>query len=650
MPQHTLAHVVVGTAGHIDHGKSSLVKALTGTDPDRWEEEKRRGMTIDLGYAHYTLPDGRRLGLIDVPGHERFVRNMVAGATGVDVVLLVIAADDGVMPQTREHLQILELLGLSRGIVVLNKIDLVDDEMRELALSDVQDFIAGTVLAGAEVIPVSAITGEGLDALRAAIAAKVAEVPEPATGGLFRMPVQRAFSKPGHGTVVTGVPLGGVVRLGERLEVLPTGEVGKVRGLQALGEPCEAAQAGHRTAIQISDVGAKEVVRGMVVAEPGAFAATHFVEATFRYLSGFDRPLKSHARVRLHVGTAEVMASLVLLESTEMAPGSDQLVQLRCAEPVVAADGDRFVVRRESPMETLGGGLVIGTSGRKLRSERPEVLAHLHARHAALQEPRRRLELTLLEQGLAAPTRADLRPLVRLPAPEIDAHLAALTAEGRVVALGRTGRHAHADAWAGGLAAIETAVREFHRAQPLAMHADLAAIRTAAHVPDVAFDPLVAALTERGTLAVEGSRVRLATHQVALSEADRATLAGLEDLYRQARFATPTPAEALAQAGAPGERGQRLYQLLRDQGRLVELAPDVVVHADVVAEARAKIVEVCGRDGHLESAKFRDLVGTTRKYAIPLLEHFDRTGLTVRVDNRRTLRQHHHTVKSKDDA
>jgi selenocysteine-specific elongation factor len=560
----------------------------------------------------------------------------------VDVVVLVVAADDGVMPQTREHIQILELLGLTHGLVALNKIDLVDEEMRELALMDIKEFLATTALKEVDVYPVSAETGEGVEELRAAIIAKVNEVPEPLTGGLFRMPAQRAFSKQGHGTVVTGVPLEGEVKLGEKLEVLPTGEIGKVRGIQALGESQEHAQAGHRAALQISDVGAKEVKRGMVVAEPGYFTASHFVEGHMRYLSGFDKPLKSHMRVRLHVGTAEAIASLVFLEDTTMAPGTQQLVQLRCQDPVVVSEGDRFVVRRESPMETLGGGVIVGTSGRKLRAKREDVLEPLRARLAAVADPKARVALTLAERGMEPVTEPELRPLTRIPTADLKRFLAELVEAGVAAAAGRGGRFIHADAYKAAKSYVRSALKAFHKANPLTLHADVGAIRTAARLPDVTFAAALETLTDSGEVVAEGKDVRLASHEVNLSDADKGALAAIETTYRKAKYSTPAEAAVLEDAGAEGERGQRLLKLLKDQGQLVDLGEGIVVHADTVAEARAAVIATCEAEGKVESSKFRDAIGTTRKYAIPLLEHFDRIGLTVRVDNARTLRKHTH--------
>ncbi len=648
MDEPLLARVVIGTAGHIDHGKSTLVKTLTGTDPDRLKEEQERGMTIDLGYADMLLSDGRRVGLIDVPGHEKFVKNMVAGATGVDIVLLVIAADDGVMPQTREHLQILDLLGIERGIVVLTKVDMVDAEMRELAMADVRGFLGGSPLAEAPILPVSSVTGEGIPQLKAEIEKAVAGISPPPTSGLFRMSVQRAFSAKGHGTVVTGVPVGGEVRVGDRVEVLPTGEQGKVRGIQAYGHPVAVAAGGQRAALQISDVGAKEVTRGMVVAVPGYFTASTFVEVRLRHLPGRGAPLKNQTEVRFHVGTAEVIGTLNLLDRKDLAPGETALAQLRLDEPVVCAEGDRFILRQPSPAVTLGGGVVIGVSQRKIRAGKERDLERLRARVEALGKPRALLALALSERGLEPSSEAELRRAARLPAPVVTLELRSLLASGEAVPLGKTERVVHREAHAAAREAVLDALGEFHRTNPLRVNADVGEIRTASRIPEALFDPLLADLVAAGTLAEEKGKVRLASHRVTLSSEDTAAAEALAEVFRKGALHTPTAAEAMVQAGLDPARGGRLFNLLRERGEVLVLKDEVVLHRETVESVRERVVREIREKGELESASFRDALGTTRKYAIPLLEYFDQIGLTVRVESKRFLREHRHVSKRKE--
>ena len=364
----TIFNVVIGTAGHIDHGKSTLVEKLTGIHPDRLPEEKARGLTIDLGFAPLTLKSGQRIGVIDVPGHEKLVKNMVAGATGIDLVLLVVAADDGVMPQTREHVSIMDLLGLTEGIVVLSKIDMVDSDLRELVKDDIQETLRGTFLENAPVVELSSVTGEGLDKLLDVIHARIAILKPKETSGIFRMPIQRVFSSKGFGTVVTGVPLRGTTVLGDTLEVVPLGKKGRVRGIHAYREATDMARAGHSSAINLTDVDYREVHRGMVLTQPGYFQGSTMFEASLKYLASNTRPLPHQTSIRLHLGTVEGLGKVYLLEKKTVEPGEEAYVQFRLDEPIVAAPGDRFVLRLHSPLETIGGGEILDQSRWRLKT------------------------------------------------------------------------------------------------------------------------------------------------------------------------------------------------------------------------------------------------------------------------------------------
>jgi len=380
-------NVVVGTAGHIDHGKSSLVKHLTGIDPDRLPEERDRGLTIDLGFAPMKLTSGETIGIIDVPGHERFIKNMVAGASGIDLVILVVAADDSVMPQTREHLDIMTLLGVSRGLIAVNKIDLVEGDLVELVKEEIAETVRGTFLEDAPMIPVSAQTGEGIEDLREAVESHIRGLPPRDEGGVFRMPIQRVFSARGHGTVITGVPTSGHVEPGDRLEVLPLSKSGRVRGLQAYKVTVDRARAGHSTAINLTDIDYRAVHRGMVAATPGYFRATTMVEVRLRALEGIRAPLYSQMPVRFHSGTSEEVGKLYLLDCKSLAAGDEALAQVRLASPVVVAPGDHYVIRQESPMITLGGGEILDRSRWRLKTGKDHVIDALSRKEAALGSP-----------------------------------------------------------------------------------------------------------------------------------------------------------------------------------------------------------------------------------------------------------------------
>jgi len=644
-----IVSVVIGTAGHIDHGKSSLVRRLTGVDPDRLKEEKERELTIDLGFAPYRLPSGETVGIIDVPGHERFVKNMVAGATGIDLVILVVAADDGVMPQTREHLEILTLLGIERGLVVITKTDLpgVDADLLELLELELTDLLAGTFLEGAEVLRVSSATGEGFGDLEARVVELVQQAKTRPPEGAFRLPVQRVFSARGFGTILTGVPLEGAVAKGDQVEVvLSSGKrvKGKVRGLQAYGRTVERVRAGHSSALNVSDVAYKEVHRGDVVCQPGIFSPAGMWEVRLTHLASMPRPLRQRETVRFHVGTAEVLGEVVLLEQPALQPGESGLCQVRLRHPVVAAAGDRFVVRRHSPMETIGGGVVLGASEHRLKPFKGFVIERLHQKEQVLDDADEALVLALDEAG--DPCRADaLVKRLKRPKAEVAESLARLVERGDVVdASAGKGQPAYVSARAFGAAqdTVRAALAAWHREHPFRSAVGRTELRARAGLPDGLFKSATAALVEDGRVVVH-ERTRgyaAAEHAVDLPEEAAAYAAGLERLYEEKAFQPPTEDqahEALAPDLAP-DAARDVFQHLLEEGRLVQVADDVIFHGHRYDEARTRVQDLIRRSGPLSASAFKDAIDSTRRYTIPLLEHFDEVGLTRREGNDRVLK------------
>jgi selenocysteine-specific elongation factor len=654
-------NVIVGTAGHIDHGKSALVRRLTGIDPDRLPEEQERGMTIDLGFAPYRLRDGRKVGIIDVPGHERFIKNMVAGATSIDVVMLLVAADDGIMPQTREHLRIMTLLGLRRGLVVLNKIDLVDRDLLEVVTEEVRGLVRGTFLEGAPVIPVSATTGEGIERLQEALETLVQATPPRPVEGVFRMPVQRVFSAKGHGTIVTGVPLSGRAAIGDTLEVLPAGRTGRIRGLQAYRGDVDEVRVGHSSAINLADIDHAQVKRGDVVAAPGFFRAARCVDALFRYLpegipevaataAGAEggaggRPLRHLAAIRFHAGSAEVVGAIALLDRDLLLPGEEALVQFRLEEPVVVGPGDYFVARLQSPMWTIGGGRVLGSSDERRRRKRPEVVAELRAAAEGLDRPEARAEAALRRLGARPATLEAWGREAKEPPDRMAALAGSLRAAGRALLLPESRKIVHPEGLAQARAAIEAAVGRHHRESPLRLGPERGALRAASTLDPELFDAaLAAALAARSieeTTGAGGERiVRLAGFAPRLAREDEEVARVVEQALREGRFAPPGRKEIHARLPrAHPDRVNRVIQLLRDQGTIAVLKEDTLLHREALDEAKALLVRTLEAAGTLESARFRDLLGTTRKYVIPILEHFDEIGLTVRDGNVRRLKK-----------
>ncbi|RME75290.1 MAG: selenocysteine-specific translation elongation factor [Planctomycetota bacterium] len=640
----TIFSGVVGTAGHIDHGKSTLVRALTGIDPDRLPEEKARAMTIDLGFAPLELPDGRVAGVIDVPGHERFIRNMVAGASGIDLALLVVDANEGVMPQTREHLEIMELLGIERGIVALTKIDTAGEELAELAAEEIADALRGSFLEGAPVLPVSGVTGAGLEALREAIAARLGDAAPRRRTGPFRLPIQRVFSAAGFGTVVTGAAVSGEIAVGATVEIVPAGLRARVRGLQAYGQPVDRVGAGHTGALNLADVPYRALHRGMVVCEPGAFAGRSLAEARFTLLATAPRPLRHMAEVRVHAGTAEALGRLAVLEGERVEPGASALVQLRLRSPLVLAPGDRFIVRDPAATRTLGGGRVLAVSGRRLKPNRAFALEPLRRREAALDDPLARLEDVLRAAGLQPQERAQLVLASGLGAERTAALLETLRSDGVAVGVGRGGL-VHREEFERARTRLREALAALFARHPLYRSRPRLEVREQAGLEPALFEAALEAEIEAGAIVREGQdALALAGREPRLGERDRRAQARLLAIYREADVQPPTVEEAARAAGLRDvERARALLALLGHAGDLVEVAPGLWFSGEAVQRARAALVEPLAAGEPFSAAAFRDRLGTTRKWAIPLLEYFDRIGVTERRGADRVLRAHTQT-------
>jgi selenocysteine-specific elongation factor len=632
-------NVVLGTSGHIDHGKTTLIKRLTGIDADRLKEEKARGMTIDIGYAHMVVDKRLHLGIIDVPGHERFVKNMVAGATGLGLVLLVVAADDGIMPQTREHLDILELLGIRLGAAVLNKIDLVDAETADLAEEELREFLKGSFLQDAPLVRVSSLTGQGFDRLEAVIADLVKSAEVPSAAGPFYLPVQRSFAAEGYGTVVTGVPMRGAVRLGDVLEVQPSGRAVRVRGIEAYGRRLEQAFAGHRVALNLADIGHREIGRGDVVGTPGALRAWPQIVARMRYLASCKAPFRSQTPVHFHVGTAESLARAVILDRAEIAPGEDGLVQFRLEAPLIAAPGDRFIVRNITPIDTIGGGVVIRGVEKRLKPNRSWIAEEIGHWERLTRGSEEAAAEALREAGVEPLTAKETAVAAFLLPSEAERALAALRAKGLARAVGQGDRFLLEASFAGLLAKIEETLRAFHGEKPLAEGMDRVELRTASGASKPLFEAALAALEEAGRIQSAGTLARLPGFSVGLSETEQGLLAELERRFLDAGTKPPSADEA--QAGLDPRLAPALYKLLVQRGVLVEISKeDVVFHRKTLDGVREAVIAEIREKGELQPSPFRDRIATTRKYLIPLLEYFDKMGLTVRQESARVLREH----------
>ncbi|MEZ6196992.1 MAG: selenocysteine-specific translation elongation factor [Planctomycetota bacterium] len=629
---------VIGTAGHIDHGKSSLIFSLTGTHPSRLKEEQERGMTIDIGYAELDLGGGIAAGIIDVPGHERFIRNMVAGSSGVDYAMLVVAADDGVMPQTREHLQIMRLLGIEIGVTVLTKVDAVDAELLEIVEDDVREYLVGTFLEKAPLFRVSNQTGEGIDALREHLCQAIPALPDRDPSGVFRMPVQRSFSVKGHGTVVTGVPVSGSVRVGEELELLPRGERVRVRGMQVHHQPAEEAQIGHRAALNLSDVSWRDVERGDVLAEPGYFGSASLLEARFEYLDHLPRPLENETPVRFHAGTTDVGGRIVLLDRKVMLPGDRGLVQLRLDEPVVIAARDRFIVRLASPVITLGGGVVVGETKWRFKRFRAWLNENLEAKERHMDDEEGYLAYVVRSQGRKLTARSELCRAVKKTADEIEALVGRLHEKGVVRVLGKDRRVIHADMYSEAEALVSKTLLAAHKAERLQAGFHSARIARDARLGVDLVEAVLAELAEGKKVEILGrGLVRHREWSGGLSKEDMGLVERIEEMHSREHFGAPIFSEIVTALDRPQKKVKELMGFLHQMGKLIHLTPDLSLHRDAVVEAQRRLVRRIREGGPMPSSEFKDIIGATRKYVIPLLEYFDKQQITRRDGNERKL-------------
>jgi selenocysteine-specific elongation factor len=613
---------VLGTAGHIDHGKSLLVKALTGIDPDRLREEKERGMTIELGFAWLKLPGGREVGIVDVPGHERFVKNMLAGVGGIDLALLIVAANEGVMPQTREHLAILDLIGVKRGIAVITKKDLVDEELLTLVRMEVEELIATTTIAGAPVVAVSAVTGEGLPELLATIDKMLDKTESRPDLGRPRLPVDRIFTMVGSGTVVTGTLLDGTLSVGQEVEIVPSGLKSRIRGLQTHKSKINSASPGSRVAANLVGVNTSQLERGDVVTRPGWLKPTNLVTVKLKLISYLQRPLPHGATVSFHTLAAETMAKVRLLEGDEIGPGVSTWAQLSLERPLAIIRGDHYIIR--SPMETLGGGDIIEAQAKRLRRFRPEIIENLKAREGgtadqaimALLETKQPLELaSLLVQS-------------NLPADEASAAIESLIEQGRITSAGE-GEHRllfTSSGWQSLAGKAISTLTDYHKKFPT--RSGMPKVELSSRLKLGSYIPAVLAeLISQGVLAEEGGHIRLPSHSIQLTPIQQ----GKIDAFLKSLAATPyaPPGELIPEPD--------LLNMLIEQGKAVKVSDNVVFSTQVYHEMVGKITAQIKDKGKISLGEVRDMFGTSRKYAQALLEYLDKEKVTRRVGDDRVM-------------
>ncbi len=624
--------VIVGTAGHIDHGKTALVKALTGIDADRLEEEKRRGITIDIGFAHLELPgqngENLRLGFVDVPGHERFVRNMLAGIGGIDLVLLVIAADESIKPQTREHFDICRLLSVRQGITVLTKSDQVDAETLEVVRLEVEDFLRGSFLdtSRSPIIPVSSLTGAGLDQLKQELIRAAAEVNAKDSGALARLPIDRVFTMKGFGTVVTGTLISGTIRKDDELQIFPRGQRARVRGIQVHGQSAEQAAAGERTALNLAGVGTEQLARGMAVAPPATFHSSNRLDVSLSLLS--SATLKDRARVHLHAYTSETIATVALYDEKQVGPGQTVFARLRLSDPILLLPGDRFIIRQFSPVVTIGGGIVLDAA--PLAKGTPQKFLQRLASGDALSVLRARIErrggcgLSLSQAVAETGWRR-----------EIEGYLQGAIRNGEIIPIGDL--RIEASAIEGMKSALAKALAAFHQQNPLVAGMSKEALRETLDAEPPVFGYVVDSLVRAKKLEISGELVCLPGRGVVMKDEEAESKQIIERAFASAGLKVPALKDVLAGLKVDKARAQKIVTLLLRDKVLIKVSDDLVFHSDALQNLRRQLGAEKSKSPKMDVARFKDLTGVSRKYAIPLLEYLDRERVTRRVGDERVI-------------
>jgi selenocysteine-specific elongation factor len=635
MPQDR-KNIMLGTAGHVDHGKTALVKVLTGCNTDTLAVEQQRGLTIELGFAPCQMYDERIVGIVDVPGHVGFIRNMVAGAQGVDVVILVVAADDGVMPQTREHLDILTLMGVSHGLTALTKTDVVDAELCELARQETGEFVAGTFLAGAPICGVSNITGEGFPEFLAELNKAVDACESRQVDGLFRLWVERSFTIRGFGTVVSGIPSSGQISVGDELRIAHTGRTARVRGVEVYGRESQTGMAGECVAINLVDIDAADVPRGSLVCDSDVYEPADMVEADLKLLASARKAMKDYAEVHVHVGTAEVMANIAILDGGPIAPGESRIVQLRMKSPLAMAPGERFVIRAPGPggiNTTLGGGRILDTSNKRLRRNRPWLLEKLSAMRDALDSPPDWVAIHLKQAGQAATPQAIAR-LAKIPPVQAADALKTLTAR-RTARKMPDGKFICCELIEQTAAAIVEAIGRFHQENPTRAGIPRADLEAGLQSGAGLFAPALDGLLGDGKVVLADTVLALAGSGTHLSAEDRELCLRIEQMLKQAHLTPPLPGDIADKLGVTDEKFAEMTALLVDRGKLVQLDRKVILHNDTIDAAKSVVLDLFAKSSIFTTMEFRDALGASRKVAVPLLDHLDTLKFTVRSANRR---------------
>ena len=634
-----MKQIILGTAGHIDHGKTSLIKALTGTDTDRLKEEKLRGITIELGFASLELPGGRHVGIVDVPGHEKFVKNMVAGATGIDIVVMVIAADEGVMPQTREHLEICSLLDIKHGFVVLNKVDLVDEEWLELVKEDTSDFLRGTFLEDTPMIPVSSVTGQGIQEFIKTLDDLSSLIPERSISGLFRLPVDRVFSMKGFGTVITGTLISGHVSVGDSVMIYPSMVSSNVRGIQVHNNSVNTAEAGMRTAINFQGLEKASINRGEIIGKPDELKSSYMIDVALRFLATNKKPMKNRTRVRFHTGTSEVLGIIVLLEKDEITPGEISVAQIRLDSSIAAVKDDRFVIRSYSPVRTIGGGKVLNPIPKKHKGFKPEIIKGLKG--LMDNTPEEVVEYYVNESGSRGVGYSDLRIMTNIPSKQLRNIISTLLSKRSLICIDRDNRvYIHKNIYEKIKNEILQTLENYHKTNPLKTGMSKEELKT--KFPLIMgsnlFNLLIIQMEKKEEIVSEDNSVRLSGYSVSLG-ADQAELKKkIDEIYKKSGLKPPYFRDIPRQLDIDPQSAKDVLMLLIEEDMIIKAKDDLYFDRNAVDILKKKLVDFFATSNELTTPDFKELAGVSRKYLIPLIEYFDSINFTIRIGDIRKLR------------
>ena len=629
-------NITLGTAGHIDHGKTALIKCLTGCDTDRLKEEKERGMSIDLGFAPCTVSD-LEVGIVDVPGHENFIKTMVAGASGIDGVIFVIAADDGIMPQTREHFDILTLLGVKHGIVALTKVDCVGPERVEKVTAEIKEFLAGTFLENAPICPVSSITGQGLDIFYESLKELVNSIEPKKTDGVFRLPVERVFSVKGYGTVVSGIPVSGTAKIGDEVTLFPSDIKGRIKAIQVYKRQSNTAMVGQCAAINVPQWDYKTIRRGCCVTLGEYFSPQQWFLCTLRILPHMKSPLKNGANIKFHTGTSEIVASVFLLQGNNISAGEEAIVQVRLNESIVAGPGDHFILRNLSPVQTLGGGMIIEAIPKKIKRNNPDVLHDVQSRAKVVLTGSDFVEYAIRTAEAFAANRKELAVRTKIMPELLDGILRELIDRDKVVDLGSK-LFAHHETLGKIQKRLLDIVYDYHKQKPESPGLTVEQLFETSGLRKDVFDGLLKLLLTENKLNEKKNRIALPEHRESFSDDEQKLIRNVESLFTERLFNPPDLQEVIEHTKASQDKVQKIFKILIEQQRLVRVDKDLFFHRDAVEQARETLVTYIQEKGGLESVRFKYLLDTSRKFAIPLLDYFDRIGLTRRSGYTRYLR------------